>query len=75
MINPSELRFANYLEVGFNQAEFMLVFGQAYEGSGEAMPHTRLVTSPLYAKEFWKLLARSIADFEMEYGQIGKEPQ
>ena len=74
MDDAQEARPANYLEVGFNLAEFILVFGQAYEGQGDAFLHTRLVTSPIYAKQFSDLLARSLAEYEMEYGRIGREP-
>ena len=65
-----EPRFVNYLEVGFSEAEFLLVFGQSFNAAGEPMLHTRLVTTPTYAREFGRLLVKSAEAFEREYGRI-----
>jgi hypothetical protein len=72
MEGPLEPRFANYLEVGFNDAEFQLVFGQFYDQAGEPMRHTRLVTTALYAREFGKLLVKTVEEFEREHGRLDK---
>jgi hypothetical protein len=68
---PPEARYANYFEIGHTEAEFILDFGQAYEG--EAMMHTRVVTGPGYAKEFSRLLCDSLARYESVHGQIDEQ--
>ena len=70
-----EARYSNHVEIGQNAFEFLLEFGQLYDG-GAAKPriHTRIVTSPFYAKHFSDLLQESIRRYEESHGTInGKE--
>ncbi len=69
--NPLEGRYANYFEVGYNAFEFILDFGQRYpEG---AKSHTRIVTSPVYAKAFLETLRDSVSKYEQHFGAIERE--
>ena len=63
-----EGRYANYLEVGYNAIEFLLDFGQKYSEQGRM--HMRIITFPSYAKEFMRVLARSIEQYEQTVGPI-----
>jgi Protein of unknown function (DUF3467) len=68
-------QYANYLEVGHNAFEFLLDFGQHYAESapgkvGEARLHTRIVTSPVYARAFLEILEDSINRYERAFGAI-----
>ena len=65
-------RYANYFEIGHNAAEFLLDFGQAYSTAGEDKIHTRLITSPAYAKRFLRLLDKSVERYERVYGAISE---
>jgi Protein of unknown function (DUF3467) len=65
-----EGRYANYMNVGHNAFEVVLDFGQFYEGSTESRMHTRIVTSPVYAKHFLHLLQSSLAQYEQAFGVI-----
>jgi len=68
--SQQEGRYGNYFRVGFNQFEFLLVFGQSYaEGQPENL-HTCIVTTPSYAKTFAELLQKSVAEYEEKYGTI-----
>ena len=68
---PEPAAYANHFEVGFNAFEFLLDFGQNYEGpDGTAVAHTRIVTAPAYAKVLRGLLDRSIDDYEAAFGRI-----
>jgi len=66
-------RYANYFEIGHNAAEFVFDFGQAYSTAEERQLHTRIVTSPSYAKALLRLLERSIERHERTYGEIREE--
>lgn len=66
-------RYANYFEIGHNTAEFVLDFGQAYSDAKERELHTRIVTSPSYAKALRHLLEESIERYEQIYGEIHEE--
>jgi hypothetical protein len=66
----TEGRYSNYFEVGTNEMEFLLAFGQWYGQETEPSIHTRIVTTPFYAKEMSRLLEKSLAEYESKYGPI-----
>lgn len=66
-------RYANYFEIGHNAAEFILDFGQVYSTAGEDKVHTRLITSPAYAKSLLRLLEKAVEHYERAYGRIHDE--
>jgi len=62
-------KYANYFQVGHNAFEFLLDFGQVYSDGTPEHFHTRIVTSPSYAKELLKVLSESIQQYETTFGQ------
>jgi hypothetical protein len=54
-----EARYANFFEIGANEAELLLCFGQQYEGTPSRI-HTRIVTVRVFARDFMKLLQDAI---------------
>ena len=64
-----EGRYANYFLIGHNAHEFVLDFGQMYTGGRERM-HSRIVVSPAYAKEFFRMLGESLHNYEEEFGEV-----
>jgi hypothetical protein len=67
-------RYANWFEIGHNEFEFILDFGQHYAG-GEPDParvqrHTRIVTTPVYAKALLGLLGDVVGRYEGRFGVI-----
>jgi hypothetical protein len=67
-----EGRYANYFEVGYNAFEFLLDFGQYYLEKGEASLHTRIITTPSYARALLQILKESIEKYEQGFGPIKK---
>jgi hypothetical protein len=68
-----EGRYANYFKVGYNAFEFLLDCGQFYSEGQETQLHTRIITSPIYAKALLELLRESINRYEQTFGRIAKE--
>ena len=71
---PPEARYANYFEVGYRPGEFVMDFGQSYEGP--ALRHTRIVINPLQARTLCEMLCAVIAAAERELGgppDVGEE--
>ena len=68
-----EGRYANYFKVGHNAVEFLLDFGQLYSESEKAQRHTRIVTSPIYAKALLEIIRESLDRYEQTFGPIPKE--
>lgn len=67
-----EGRYANYFKVGHNAFEFVLDLGQFYPAGGQPQLHTRIITSPVYAKALLDVLRESIDRFEKAFGLIPK---
>ena len=65
-----EARYANCFEVGFNDVEFILNFGQQY-GSGDPLVHTRIVMSPIYVQDFLDLVSRTLAEYRTSHEPDG----
>lgn len=66
-----EGRYANCFEVGHNAFEFVLDFGQKYDDADAGTTHTRIVTSPTYAKALLQTLAESLQRYESDFGPLG----
>ena len=70
-----EGRYVNYFEIGHNAFEFLLDFGQFYDGEAEASLHTRIVTSPVYAKTLIGMLQRALSQYEASYGRVAEQDE
>ena len=69
-VGPSlEARYANYFQIGQNATEFLLQFGQYYPGK-ELVWITRIITAPVFMKEFLRMITESVDLHEARYGAI-----
>ena len=66
-------RYANHFKVGHNAFEFVLDFGQNYAQAEPALLHTRIITTPAFAKIFSALIQESIDQHEQLFGTIPME--
>ena len=65
-----EGRYANTFNVSYNAFEIVLDFGQQYVERPDIDVHSRIVTSPSYAKVLLTTLKETLAQFEQRYGEI-----
>jgi hypothetical protein len=72
--NEHEGHYSNYFKIGFNSLEFILDFGQLYQGASGELHQTRIITGPVYAKALAGLLRDSLAAYERAYGTIPDMP-
>ncbi len=63
-----EGRYANNFKIGYNAFEFVLDFGQFYPEEKRVQLHTRIITSPVYAKALLRTLQESIDKYEQNFG-------
>jgi hypothetical protein len=70
-----EGRYANYFEIGHNAFEFLLDFGQMYFEDPDSLMHTRIVTSPLFARRLADSLNLALAQYEGTHGRIPAEAE
>jgi len=68
-----EGKYANYFQIGHNAFEFLFDFGQLYADGKRERMHTRIVTSPSYAKELLKVLGESLERYETQFGAIRQD--
>ena len=66
--SPAKGLYANYFEVGHTALEFVIDFGQRYEGKDTSPCHTRIVTSPLYAEALRQTLEEALAQYRERFG-------
>lgn len=69
-----EGRYADRFKIGYHSSVFVLGFDQSFYENEEKRIHTRIITTPEYAKAFLELLQESIGQYEKEYGLIPREP-
>jgi len=62
--------YANYFEIGHTAFEFVLGFGEAYDGPEPGLCHTRIVTGPVYALALLDTLNKAVADYQSQFGPI-----
>lgn len=67
---PFEGRYANCFNSGFNAFEFVFEFGQYFPETGDPQWHTKVITSPPYAKALLETLRKSLTSYESSFGPI-----
>jgi hypothetical protein len=63
-----EAKYANYFEIGFNEFELVMDFGQLYSPGTSPALHTRIITSPTYAATLLDLLRNVLAEHRRKFG-------
>lgn len=68
-----EGRYANYFEVGHNEFEFVIDFGQSYQDEKDVRMHTRIITNPAYMRTLLEVLSKSNEKYDQAFGfSIGR---
>lgn len=65
-----EARYTNYFQVGHNSAEVILDCGCFYVEEAGPIIHTRIATTPVYAKALLDTLQDAIRTYERDFGEI-----
>jgi hypothetical protein len=63
--------YANYFEVGHTAWEFVLDFGETYTGKESSPCHTRIVTTPLYARALLETLQKAMQQYDAAFRPKG----
>jgi len=66
--------YANVAQVVFSPAEFVFDFGRAVPGRRGFKIISRIITTPLHAKQILMTLSENVSRFEEQFGEI-KMPQ
>ncbi len=69
-----EGRYSNFFKVGHNAYEFVIDFGQSYADDPDRESiHSRVVTSPAYAKRLLMTLQDAVVLHEAKFGRIADD--
>jgi len=68
-----DARYSNHFQIGHNEYEFVLDFGQLFSDGRTERMHTRIVTTPWQARELLVVLSRSVAQYEESFGSIVRD--
>lgn len=63
--------YANYFEIGCNAFEFVIDCSQRLDGKPSG-GRVRIITTPVFARELFRVLGNSIAEYERNFGPIDK---
>jgi hypothetical protein len=61
-------QYANYFKVGYNAVEFVIDYGQFFNGDDETALCGRIITSPSYVRCLIDTLSDAMIDFERKHG-------
>jgi hypothetical protein len=70
---PLDARYTNNFDVGFDAFEFVIDCAQrdpGERGDTATPPHTRIITTPAFAKELARLLRGSVDEYEARFGAV-----
>ena len=59
-----EGRSSNHFELAFTESEFLIDFGQAYDESGEALIHTRIIMTARSTRTLLRMLQEMVEKYE-----------
>jgi hypothetical protein len=62
--------YANFVNIIHNPAEFVLDFARVVPGRADVRILTRVMTTPVHAKQLLNALAQNIALYEKSFGAI-----
>ncbi len=65
-----EGQYANCFQIGQNEFEILIDFGQSYDETGEESFHTRIVCNPFYANVLLELLRKTIKKYGNAFGSV-----
>ena len=67
--------YANFASIVHNFAEFIIDFGRIVPGRDEVQVVSRLVMTPVHAKQLLRALTENVAIYERSFGPIAEGPQ
>ena len=67
--------YANFVSIVHNFAEFILDFGRIVPGREDVQVVSRVVMTPVHAKQLLRALSENVAIYERNFGEISSGPQ
>ena len=65
--------YVNFANIIHNPAEFIIDFGRVVPGKSDVRVHSRVLLTPVHAKQLLSALAQNVALYEKSFGTIRTE--
>ena len=66
--------YINFANIIHSPSEFVIDLGRIMPGQTDVKVYSRVVMTPLHAKQLLEALAQNVAIFEQKFGEIRLEP-
>ena len=66
--------YANFASIVHNFAEFIIDFGRIVPGREDVQVVSRVVMTPVHAKQLLRALGENVAIYERNFGEIAQGP-
>ena len=66
--------YVNFANIIHSQSEFVIDLGRVVPGRNDVKIYSRVILTPLHAKQLLEALAANVAIFEQKFGEIRLEP-
>lgn len=66
--------YANFASIVHNFAEFIIDFGRMVPGREDVQVVSRVVMTPVHAKQLLRALTENVAIYERNFGEIAQGP-
>jgi hypothetical protein len=67
--------YANFASIVHNFAEFIIDYGRIVPGREEVQVVSRIVMTPVHAKQLLRALTENVAIYERNFGEITEGPK
>ena len=68
--NVAQGEYVNFANIIHSQSEFVLDLGRVVPGRNDVKIYSRVILTPLHAKQLLDALGHNLALFEQKYGEI-----
>ena len=73
--NIAQGEYVNFANIIHSQSEFVIDFGRVVPGRPDVKIYSRVILTPLHAKQLLEALGHNISLFEQKFGEIRGEAQ
>ena len=71
--NVAQGEYVNFANIIHSQSEFVIDFGRVVPGRPDVRIYSRVILTPLHAKQLLEALAQNLSMFEAKFGEIAAD--
>jgi hypothetical protein len=72
--NIAQGEYVNFANIIHSQSEFVIDLGRVVPGRTDVKIYSRVILTPLHAKQLLEALGHNLAIFEQKFGEIRPDP-